>query len=249
MFKEIFTKVMAAELLELDFRVVGGNFYLYKRDIGIVELIGFDMLFGGRDFYIAAGASSFCRKITVYPNNQLSIKCYDVAEYSRKCGIEPIVNLIDGRTGNAKTKYGKKSFEAQLERNIQLFRVTLLRDLSGLTNLMDYYNFKVKADAFGHEARIPFPTIDTFFLCVQLEKIMEASTVLLLMLKRGDDAVKYLGKDISNALDDILENSISSTEICNMLSRVLYDHKDILHEKMERRISESRLVCDCYFKR
>lgn len=250
MYKELFTQAMKPILQGMDYVQEDCSFYLYRRPIQVVELISFDMISGGGMFYVFGGAAAFCNAICVYPNNQLSIGCYDVNDYLLKQGKPSLDNrCFSDNTGLSLKRYSKKQFIEQLDKNLELFRNTLLSDILKIKSLDDYYSFKVKGDAYGHIARIPFPTIDSFNLCIQLGKIYEASIIVFQMLRRNDPYLQLIDKILSMRIIKATQDMEYVEDICEFILHTLEANLDKFRIELDLRIDESRRICDQFFEK
>ena len=262
LFKQIFIDAIADVLKDTKYYLIDDSFYIYKREIGIVICLGFDVLLGGWTFYIAGGAASFCNNIELLPDHQLAIHCYDVNEYVEKCKCPSIENVnFDKVTGNPK-RYTKALFIPKLRENIVLLKDRLLPDLLHIESLEDYYRFLVHADRTDYYIPIPLPSENTFFLCISLKKIREASHVYLLMLKQDDPAINSINQCMQLESEDIIfdalrqaasgavSNKEAYTKIedqAQIIEDMLRKHQNLLEIELQRRITNSREICERYF--
>lgn len=248
MYKELFIQAMKSVLQGTDYVQDDCFFYYYRRSIQVVMKIGFEVIWGGADFRLWGGATSFCEGIEEFPDNWISIQCYEVNYYSCKQGGPSYSNICESENGAIK-RYGKKQFIEQLDKNIELFRNRQLPDLLSIDSLDSYYNFKVKADAYGHIAKIPFPGLHSFYLCIQLGKIYEASIIVFQMMAKHDRNIHEIDKILSVRIIEATKDMEYVEDICEYILQLLNANIEKLRIEVERRVDESRRICDQFFAR
>lgn len=262
LFRELFIDAIAHELRDVEYRLIGDRFYIYKCETGIVCSFSFDVIMNGSDFYIFGGAASFCDKIEMLPSRQLLLYGYDVSSYAARCGLKSFSNVNYGADVYQRKRYTKAQIIKAIENNMAVFRETLLPDILNIASLEDYYNLRVKGDGFGYYVPVPFPSVSSFYLCISLEKFREASHVYLQMLRRNDEGVGEIDRHmhlptrnhVIEALDKLYEARPVFADSFERLDReakiiedILLEHKEYLAEQLQRRISASRETCDVFF--
>lgn len=260
-YRQMFLGAIADALSGIEYHLVNDAFYVYKREIGVVIKVTFDAYSNVSAFRIYGGASAFCSSIELTSGGGLSVGCRDLNDYALRCGLPAIDN--DNPLGAGK-RYRKAVLEEKLQKNMALFKKSMLADLLGIESVEDYYNYEVKAGGIRYTVEIPFPCIDTFFLCISLGKFREASHIYLRMLlqymyTKSIDAINesmhLSSKDaVMDALDrvDVQVNSNKDTFIrfekeAEAVESVLRDHEASLMEEVENRIDKSRIICDRFF--
>lgn len=262
LFRQLFLDAISRELNGVEYCLKGDSFYIYRREIGVVICIAFDVFSNGSEFYIGAGATDFSSSIEVHPNGQLSVRCYDVNEYAPRCGYRGIDNRNVNPENCLPQRYSKSALVLKIQENVNLLRNTLLKELLGMQSLEDYYSFRVRADALHHTASIPFPTIDAFFLCISLDKFREAGHVYRMMLQRRDRDIFAIDECIRLNLSDRILRSLDEdcTQVTTnrdaflrleregaVIEGILNEHRTTLLDEAQRKIARSRAVCDTYF--
>jgi len=264
LFRQLFLDAISNELNGMDYYLKDNSFYIYKREAGVVLCISFDVFSNGSDFWVGAGAEDFSSSIEQLPNGQLSVRCYDVNEYAPRHGLQAIDNCNVSPENFLPKRHSKSTLLPKLHQNMNLLRNSLLKDLLSIETPEDYYRFRVRGDGMHHVASIPFPTISSFFLCVSLGKLREASHVYLMMLRRQDrnicaidECMQLKPSDrILGALDECYDPTPSNKnrntyeqleKEAKAIETVLNEYQKALLAETQRRIDSSRTVCDAFF--
>lgn len=243
MFNDIFKRAIKAELSGVEYYLIDGMFYIYQRDAELLKFIAFQVRPPGDDFSIVARAKSFSEGIIQYsPYKQLNMHGHEVNWYAKRIGVEHFSNKLS--VFNPPWKYNRKMFLPQFEKNLQLCRDTLFRDLAEVNNLEDYYNFEAKIWSVEYSMNIPQPSLGSFYLCIQLNKIFEASVIAYIVIKD-----EYIGKDsfdqrINSKLHKIVSATTDKEKAYYAISNILNEYNDILQAQIKQRIADSRSVCD-----
>lgn len=262
LYNQLFVDAIANALHDCKYTLVNNSFYIFNREIGLVISFGFDMFMNGSNFAIYGGADALCSQIDLWPNGQLSICGYDVNAYAPICGETAIDNLnINTATGDPK-RYSKSLLTHKLDQNISLLEKCLLPDLLQIRNLEDYYNFKVKADGTRYFVATPFPTINTFFLCISLGKFKEASHIYHRMLLRQDNSIYDINACMHLASQSMINDALTGIDAqatsiiesfariereADVIEQILRDHHAALTIATQSRIDSSRATCDRFF--
>lgn len=265
LYKQIFIDEISNAINSIDYFIANDVFYIYKRELGLIIKLSFDVQMGGSDFFIYGGLSSFSDRIELWPNSQLSIYGYDVSTYATRCGQQAFSNMNPILRNGLPKRYTKKEITNRICYNIDMLKKYLLKDIMQISNLKEYYDFKVKADGFGYYLPLPFPSIDTFFLCISLDRFKQASHIYNLMLRRNDDNIntinKYMELPFKSYIEDSLLNSEtrfhskSSLNSLSILESEAYIIENILIKQrsnllitLDNTITNSRTVCDTFFR-
>lgn len=240
-------------------------FYIYKREFGLIIKFSFDVQMGGSDFFIYGGLSSFSDRIELWPNSQLSIYGYDVSTYATRCGQQAFSNMNPNLRNGLPNRYTKREITNRICYNIDMLKKYLLKDIMQISNFKEYYDFKVKADGFGYYLPIPFPSIDTFFLCISLNMLKQASHIYNLMLRRHDDNINVINKCMKLPSKSYIEDSLINPETflhsksslnsasvleseAHIIENILIKQYSNLLIALDNTITNSRTVCDTFFK-
>ena len=262
LYRQLFIDAISDVLHDIQYRLVGNSFYIYKREIGVVICIGFDVFMGGSNFIIYGGAESVCSDIELLPNGKLPIGCYDVNVYAQRYRLPAFTNLNINPTDGAPKRYSKALLVPKLQQNLMLLKERLLPDLLRIESMEDYYNFKVRADGMMNAVAIPFPTIHTFYLCIFLGLIEPASHIYLRMHQRDDGNIAFINdhmkKDSRKKMIDVLECTQSRYIVllesfeqydtkAKAIETVLRENQESLKVEAQKRIERSTNTLNHFF--
>ena len=228
-YRRMFLDAIAGALNGTDYRFIDGEYYIYKREVGIVISVTYDTYWNMNGFHIEGSLSSFCGRRSITRYGLSNDYFYELNVYAYSCGLPRVdeVNplLLSGSLSGYYIRYlrryPKELLAENLQRTMELLKKSMLADFLGIESMEDYYNFIVKHRRIicpveiPSPIEIPSPTEDAFFLCILLGKLKEASHIYLRFLYSKEDYGPYIEvlnevinlkpvfRDIQNALDGI----------------------------------------------
>lgn len=273
LYKKQFEAALIEALGDCGYYQIDDDFYIYKPEVEMVCMFTYDVFWGGRDFEILAGASSFSEGIETKPNSrckrtegarQLDVRCLGVRDYVRGTGVAQLDNVHYDDRGYP-MKHTKATLLPKLEENIALLRSTLLADLQSINTFEDYYAHAVRREtpmfSAGYSIALLDPSPSAFFLCLRAGRIEEASAIYLAMLRNGSNELDTLNTcmqlesteelfktlrrpDYTCTLRESVKQWLAQIEI---VAKLLEERRAPLEAELSRRIAQSRETCENFF--
>ena len=159
-------------------------------------------------------------------------------------------------------RFTKHQLKQRLPSNLDCLEKHFLPEFMSYRSLDQYYTFLTEFFHPHYRIRIPYPSIENFFLSLQLGKLTEAASILLLLYKRTPEinkwnpAVYFPGIDkiidpeggrIASELRRIESQPLNRWEINDMqteyIKQTINENISKLNKELDRRIMHSQETC------
>ena len=85
------------------------------------------------------------------------------------------------------------------DKNLIVFKETMLADIAKIDSYESYFDFRIKNDHFGYGVKMPYPCADSFYAAILIDREVTAADIYRVMLK---DSRKYR---IINEINKVME--------------------------------------------
>lgn len=167
----------------MDIYAIGEMVYMIREEAEVYIALSFDLFDRSSDLRLYASIGCPLDDLSITPSGALvGGQCYDINEYACKNNAHYLSNKLE-EAESGRSKYTTQRIKDAFDKNLFVFKETMLADIEKIDTYESYFDFRVKNDHFGYGVNMPYPSIDAFYAAVLLEREATAADMYRVMLK------------------------------------------------------------------
>lgn len=178
-----FIQCIRKSIPNMDVYAVDEMAYMLKEEAEVYIGLSFDLFDRSSDLRLYASAGCPLDDLMIMPSGALvGGNCYDINEYACKNNAHYLSNKLE-ESENGQSRYTTQLIKDAFDKNLTVFKETMLADIEKIDTYESYFDFRIKNDHFGYGVNMPCPGIDTFYAAILLKREATAADMYRVMLK------------------------------------------------------------------